>query len=423
MLKNRLLTCFSVLLNLNSVFLISNKMVISLTKHYTTIILSCILVFSACKQQHVNENIVKIQINAEKSNKVDLLQVVENIQLTPLETGDNCLIGNVRGIKTDGSSFYIMDYADNPVKMFSKGGKFVSEIGHRGAGPGEYIQICDILIDRDIVSLFAWNGNKKWIRYSKSNQFLYETDMAFPFDNICQIEDNKYLTYVSNGTVSAEAACYLYCIDTNFRLLSRLDTKIYPTDIPLAVVQHHFFQTAEYTFYVKEYCDTIYTISGKLDIQPKYHLDFGKNWYSQQFLKRYHDQDFIAIHSGINQNKYVRFVNFYENDRHVLVSYYIHRDNESQHEYDVYLTVYCKNTGNTINFKGSSEARMWVDLLIHPYCVQENQFVSLIAADDLLDLASTINENDAFSEKVKACAKQIEEMDNPILVRFDFKLF
>ena len=157
MLKNRLLTCFSVLLNLNSVFLISNKMVISLTKHYTTIILSCILVFSACKQQHVNENIVKIQINAEKSNKVDLLQVVENIQLTPLETGDNCLIGNVRGIKTDGSSFYIMDYADNPVKMFSKGGKFVSEIGHSGAGPGEYIQICDILIDRDIVSLFAWN--------------------------------------------------------------------------------------------------------------------------------------------------------------------------------------------------------------------------------------------------------------------------
>jgi hypothetical protein len=390
---------------------------------YTTISLSCILVFSACKQQHVDENIARIQIDAEKINKVDILQVVENIHLTPLETGDNCLIGNIRRIKTDEANFYMLDYNDNPVKIFSKDGKFISEIGYKGTGPGEYIQLCDILISKDTVSLFAWSGNKKWLRYSNKNRFLYETDMSFPFDNVCQIDDNKYLAYVSNGTVSSESMCYLYCISENFELLSRLDPKISPTDIPLAAVQNHFFQNAKYTFYIKEYCDTVYTISNDLSIHPKYQLDFGKNWYSESFLERYHDQDLITIHNAINQNKYARFVNFYETDKHILVSYNLHRDKGKQHEYDAYLAVYSKDTGTTLNFKSSPENSIWVDLMIHPYCVQGDQFVSLINADKLLDLASKIDGDDVFSKKVKVCAKQISETDNPVLVRFDFKLF
>jgi hypothetical protein len=47
----------------------------------------------------------------------------------------------------------------------------------------------------------------------------------------------------------------------------------------------------------------------------------------------------------------------------------------------------------------------------------------LINADELLDLASEITGNDAVSEKIKKCAEQISETDNPVLVRFDFKSF
>jgi hypothetical protein len=330
------------------------------------------------------------------------------------------LIGRIDRLKTDGDNLYIWDY-DHTVKMFSKDGKFVSEIGHKGTGPGEFIQIADILINRDTISLFAWNGNKKWIRYSNNNQFLYETDMAFPFRQICHIEDDKYLAYVSNGTVSSESAYYLYCIDGDFNILSRLDLKIRPTDISLGFNQNSFFQIAGHTYYIREYCDTIYTISGDLDIQPRYHLDFCKNWYSREFLERYHDENFIVIHDAMNQNKYARFVNFYENDRYILVDYFLHRSNGKQHEYDKYLAVYCKNTGTTLGFRSSSENNIWVDLMVHPYCVIDNEFFSLITADDLLNLASKIDGDDVLSRKVKACAEQINEMDNPVLVRFSFK--
>jgi hypothetical protein len=374
-----------------------------------------------CKQKKdIHKDITEIQIDFEKSNRVDILQIVEDIHLIPLETKDECLIDNVEMLKTDGNNFYIWNY-NNPVKMFSKEGMFVAEISHKGVGPGEFIQINDILINRDTISIFAWNGNRKWIRYSCNNQFLYETDMTFPFYQICQIDENKYLAYVLNSTVSSESAYNLYCIDENFNVLSRLDPKNPPTDIPFSDTQNHFFQNAEHTFYIKEYCDTIYTISNNLDIRPKYHLNFGKNWCSRNFLEKYHDQNFIVIHDAINQNKYARFVNFYENDRHVLVNYYLHRNKGKQHEYDNYLAVYCKYTGNILDFKSSSENNIWVDLVAYPCCVDENQFIGLITADKLLNLASKIDGNDTFSRKIKACAKQINEMDNPILVRFSFK--
>jgi hypothetical protein len=173
-------------------------------------ILAGLFVFFACKQERkgATEGITEIKIISDESNRTDLLQFIEDIQLTPLETGDHCLIGNVRRIKADEDCFYITCYDDGPVKMFSGDGKFISEIGRKGGGPGEHIQISDILIHGDTVSIFAWSGNRKWIRYLRDNRFLYETDMPFPFDGICRIGNDKYLVYVGNGTVSEESGFF-----------------------------------------------------------------------------------------------------------------------------------------------------------------------------------------------------------------------
>jgi hypothetical protein len=133
-------------------------------------------------------------------------------------------------------------------------------------------------------------------------------------------------------------------------------------------------------------------------------------------LKKYRNQDFMATHKAINQNQYARFVNVWENDRHVIVNYYIDRDGE----YDIYLALYGKDTGHTPVLKNSPE-NPYAELFVHPYCVQGNRFTGLIAADKLLEIASKIKGSDAVPEKVKKCAEQIAETDNPVLVRFTFK--
>ena len=382
------------------------------------IALTLLIVFAACKQERggVGDVVRKVRIVPEKSNPVDIAHILEDITLTPLETRDDCLIGNVRRIKADENCFYITNYEDRPVQVFSTSGKFVSEIGRKGNGPGEYIQIDDILISHDMVCIGAWSGNRKWIHYSKDNRFLYETDMVFPVDEICRTENDEYMVYVSNGTVSGECDHYLYRLDKAFDLLSRTDPKRRPSDIALGFEQNNFSQNGEQTLYIREYGDTIYTLTKNLEIHPKYHLDFGKHWYTNSFLEKYHDRNVMLVHNAINDNKYARWVNFWENDRHLLVNYQIDNDGK----YDIYLAVYFKGTGHTLNFKGGSKD-IFVNLMTHPYCIHGNRFIGLIQANELLELASKITGNDPISEKVKKCAKQLSEMDNPVMVRFSFK--
>jgi hypothetical protein len=375
------------------------------------------LIFFTCQRSEIAalKEIVEIEINPDQSNPVPVLPLIKSMELVPLETNDNSLIGNVRNIKTDKRHIYILDYNDSPVKMFSNNGKFISEIGHKGGGPGEYIQMSDFFSDNDTVHVFAWSGNKKWIRYSQSNQFLYETDMTFPFDVICPLDNGDYLTYVSNGTVSNASDCYLYRINKKFEIQERLIPKMAPTDISLHITQNHLFQNSDYILCMKDYCDTIYKISHDLTIQPKYRLDFGKHWYSMNFLKENYNKSVFEIFNAINRNQYVKFIRFYENETHLTVSYSIYR----KEKHENYIAIYWKDTGKTLNFKTSSQD-VWVNLIAHPYATQGNQFLSLISVDELRDIASKMSSSDVFFDKVKQCAEHITESDNPVLVRYGF---
>ena len=267
-----------------------------------------------------------------------------------------------------------------------------------------------------MVCVGAWSGNRKWIRYSKDNRFLSQTDMRFPIDEICRTANDGYIAHVSNGTVSDECDHYLYLLDKDFKLLSRAVPKKRPWDITLGMGQNNFSQNGEQILFIREYGDTIYTLSENLEMHPKYHLDFGKHWYTTSFLEKNYDRHFLLFDKAINDGKYARWVNFWENDRHLLVNYYI--DNNGKN--DAYLAVYFKDTGHTLNFKGGVKD-IFVNLMTHPYCMYGNRFVGLIQADELLELASKITGNDPVSEKVKKCAKQLSEMDNPVMVRFSFK--
>ncbi|GHT78172.1 hypothetical protein FACS189464_1150 [Bacteroidia bacterium] len=138
--------------------------------------------------------------------------MIKDFKIIPLETNDNCLIKQVKSIKSYNDDWYIQDFADVPVKVFSKDGKSVSEIGHKGGGPGEFLHFADFIVDKGAVHIFGWSGNRKWIRYSNSNQFLFETAMSFPFDHICKIDNNNYLAYVGHGTVFDESSYYLVSV-------------------------------------------------------------------------------------------------------------------------------------------------------------------------------------------------------------------
>ncbi|MDR3235658.1 MAG: 6-bladed beta-propeller [Prevotellaceae bacterium] len=363
------------------------------------------------KESQSLAGLTEVKITPDMSNQVNITTLITDIEIIPLETSDACLIKQVRRVKTDGSHWYVQDWNDAPLKVFSKEGGYITEIGSRGNGPGEFLQFSDFLIDDDHIDIFAWSGNKQWLHYSANNKFLYGTAITFPFDEIHKFDDNNYLVYVSNGTVFSEDSYNLYHIDNMFQVKSRIDGKKYPYDIKLDIAQDHFKYNAENLLYMKSYCDTIFKISSPLDITPKYHLDFGKNWYSAQFLRNNYEKSIFEIYEKIDNNHYAKWLSFLENDRHLVVGYAIKKDLEEPR----HLAIYSRETGAVYNFRDSDPV---VALFAYPNCLSGNAFVSIIEADKFLKIASQIKGNDAVSEKIKQYAERVIEDDNPILIKY-----
>jgi len=388
-------------------------------KYFVPILLFLFFLTACTWQKETQSRVTKIEIDPKQSNQADILQIIKSVELIPLETNDNSIFGNIKRVRADGNHLYILDYNDNPVKIFTKNGKFVAEIGHRGRGPGEYIQIDDFLISEDVIHIYAWSGNRKWIRYSFDNRFLYETDMFFPLDEICQISDNRYLIYVGNGTVSNECDYYLYCIDKDFEIQSRLQPKRSPEDINFPIQQNHFSKSSDCILYIREFCDTLFTISHDLTIQPKYRLDFGKNWYSNSFLKEYHGRSFFEIYNAVDKNEYAKHINVLETSTQLIISYIIQHDIPLGKRGRAYLAIYSNETENIYNYADSHD-NIFAKLFLRPYLVDTDgdQIIGLIDAEEILDIASKINIDNPIAEKVKKCAEQIDKSSNPILIRY-----
>lgn len=73
--------------------------------------------------------------------------IINKMDIIPLETSDRCLIENIVSIKESKDYYYILSDKNQALYKFDKNGKFISKIGNKGQGPGEYISINQIEVD------------------------------------------------------------------------------------------------------------------------------------------------------------------------------------------------------------------------------------------------------------------------------------
>ena len=89
----------------------------------------------------------RITVDLDSPQKASLFDYFKHIELIPLETNDDVLIGNMTKIVYHQSNFYTLDRKQLIIQVFDKEGKFISKLGKRGQGPGEYIRVDDIIVN------------------------------------------------------------------------------------------------------------------------------------------------------------------------------------------------------------------------------------------------------------------------------------
>ena len=88
-------------------------------------------------------------------------RIFGKIEMTPLETADNCLVGREPiELLSDEHHYFIKDNQQQVIFRFDRAGIFINSIGSRGMGPEEYSGIYDFDIDSatNLVEILALAG-------------------------------------------------------------------------------------------------------------------------------------------------------------------------------------------------------------------------------------------------------------------------
>ena len=166
------------------------------------ILLAHVLAFPLFAQKNaaaVTLNLAKAVTQSPKT--VLMSELASDVRYFPLETTDNCLLGNECSIIYAGNSIIAGDAQTRSFYRFDKNGKFMNKIGRQGQGPEEYAVGLLFFTDPD-------------------NQKLYVQDFQ---DIICYGFNGKFLRRIpaphlnmGTGAVDGQGSI-LYC-DNNYFL-------------------------------------------------------------------------------------------------------------------------------------------------------------------------------------------------------------
>lgn len=101
-----------------------------------------IAIMGGCNQDNhkhkLKENkLIHFDISTWQKNKTFPDSLIKRIEFLPLESTDDCLIGNIDKLLVGKENLYVLDMKyGKKVFIFDRKGRFIKSIGNYGKGPG-----------------------------------------------------------------------------------------------------------------------------------------------------------------------------------------------------------------------------------------------------------------------------------------------
>jgi hypothetical protein len=146
----------------------------------TVIIFALFFIISCHLNKQNNNNIENESIDI--NSNLELLykeNIVKDIRYVPLKiVGDTFLIGNIKKNFCTDSLLFIFDNGQDAIFVYDLYGNPLSKIGSIGQGPGEYIYLSDVILDRERKRIIIYDiASRKIIHYDFSGRVLEEKKM------------------------------------------------------------------------------------------------------------------------------------------------------------------------------------------------------------------------------------------------------
>lgn len=382
----------------------TNPMKIKLHIFYLLICLICI----NCKSKDSDSSAVlpKISIDLDHIQSVSYPDLFSGIELIPLETTDSNLLGIIYPIFTE--DYYLMrDNTQQQVAAFDKNGKLKYKIANHGAAPNQYRYLTELRLNPFSTNMLLIETPNYIHEYDLDGTFLKKTRI----DSINNIEDiipiNKD-SLIIVGKDKLTDYYYFYSSKQN-RILSHIKDSTYHQ------AAYKFFRKGNHLFSYRWFGNIIYKIKNQ-DFKPSYILDFGKynhrlknysNLFQYMYENRYNEKSDKAIIENFN---YV-ILNIQENKKYLLITIEQIKNNSTDTQTLNILYNKKSKTSSLIDLdKNHLIWNQWGDK------ITENYYITHISASEKESIDTNLLDNNC-----KKILHQVDENDNPIILKYKFK--
>lgn len=288
-----------------------------------SILLLSIFVILGCNQKPEKQSTTKdpiiIQIPELTSAKVLLLSdVCESVRLVPLETTEVCIIGQVREIKSYRDRFFIRDYSDSrPILEFDSTGKFITQIGGIGNGPGEYPQSGGMAINHALDQILISNpARKNILHYDFDGNFIKDSKVNLYFRSFGVADKDLFYINVDdrkNSRLSeAQKSKFLLVNNSGEIVFNAFNKKL---DLVFSCLSEPNIENSTVLFFpafessIFEYHDQV--------LSEKYRFDFGKHAIPETFIE---NTPLDELDRALRKTDYARISTMIETTSHLYFS-------------------------------------------------------------------------------------------------------
>mgnify|MGYP003537261506 FL=1 len=329
-----------------------------MVRHFFLNLLICGCLFTACgggsssssssvsSEMSVSEDgVTVIPMNARPGDVLNLSDFAESIELIPLETRDDCLIGWIPEIIAT-KNHYVLISGIGPTDfqhlyVYDKNGKFIRQISGRGQGGEEFLEVRDIdVIGDSIIKM----GDVYVIRtFNLEGKQLSSKRINGTTQEIVSVK-GKTILFDGGSYSSSKATNLLFQFDEK----DDLQAEFFEIP-PLANRITAFFvnpraltRDEESVYFHFPYNNYIYQINAEtLEYSPRYKVDYGDRTFTWDMF----DENVGHVKDWVTQSKNEKNASMCEilslNDYFLFTS----RDNDRNY----YLSLYSNRTGKVLS--------------------------------------------------------------------------
>lgn len=383
------------------------------------LLISFIILLSACNQIDQQKTpVYNIDLENLSKEPLNLNNLIEDVEIIPLETSDNSLLVYINGINLFDDKIIIYDGSNKKILAFDEQGNFLHPIGKIGKGPGEYqYPYKPVIVPNKNHISFIDIRTRKLMTFTTAGEFVDDlhlslngSSLAYLGDSIIAVHTGRMRHFQGNHLNE------LWMINKKGEIVDSLFPFPALLDMDLSNIMHPKPETKS----------ALYTKIGDYSIHEVfesrhdtlYKFDFGDaNLDTANYLGNNPSEPFFT-----QTNVIFGFTSLTNTDKELTAG--VHLDNNPK----AIIVVNHKSKKSKTLATDSIGFGRFNDLTIPipKWSNTSHQFGYLNALDwnEILEKL-TANQKEILRKKISGFqeAENIDPEDNPILVKFKFKDF